>query len=171
MHPSCVFAICMVGEACPTVANVVRPIVSGVLPSCSPQAGEYGDLWRTNLHIWQTAPAQCERVLVLESDARPDAEFYRRLDLLPSRDIIWLDDRTAPSTHKPSGCCTVGMVYSRTILPLLVREFTGTASGYANNYAPRPINPDPLCLFDWFLGNLADVRKIKSASVHLLHHA
>lgn len=170
MHSSCIFAICMAGEHCPDNATVVRPVVNGTLPSCSPQTGEYGDLWRTNLHIWKTVPAQCERILILESDARPDAGFYRRLDSMPDRDVVWLDDRTALSSDKPSGCCTIGMVYARAILPMLIHEFAGPASGYASNYAPRPINPDPKCLFDWFLGNLAAVKGIRSASMHLLHH-
>ena len=172
MKRSCVFAICMAHERCPErYATVVRPVTVGAVPECSPKHGEYADLWRTNVHIWKHAPSECNKIIILESDARPNAAFFKAVAALPQRDIIWLDDRTEASLHKPSGCCTIGMVYSRNILSLLVREFEDrTSRSYASRYLPRPINPDPKCLFDWFLGNLASYKTIRSGAVHLLHH-
>jgi hypothetical protein len=172
MNLSCVFSICMTHEACPDrFATVVRPITVGTVPTCSPLQGESADLWRTNVYIWKHAPPECDKILILESDARPTPLFFKRLSGLPNRDIVWLDDRTEASLHSPSGCCTIGMLYTRSILGLLIKEFESKdASSYAMRYSPRPINPSNVCLFDWFLGNLASYKRIKSAVVHLLHH-
>lgn len=160
----------MMTERCVSIGNIVRPIKFGTVPPCHPKHQESADLWRTNVHIWKNVPSHCESVLILESDAKPEHGFFKKLDNLPKRDIIWLDSRIKPSMHEPSGCCCIGMLYSKRILPLLIENFTNNETGYAYNYRPRPINGGPDCLYDWFLGNLAAVKKIKSASIHMLYH-
>lgn len=136
------------------------------------QSGEYADLCRTNIHIWRTAGKECDKVLIFESDAKPSASFLERLKNLPSRDITWLDSRGDPTMHGPSGCCSVGMLYSKRILPQLVADFSPlNPVAYANNYFPRPLVNHNDCIYDWYLGNLAAHRKISSASFNLLYHA
>ena len=166
---ACIFTICQVSEPCLSYGTVVRPIKTGIpVPSCNPEQPSI-DLWRTNVHIWKTAPSTCDKVLIFEADAQLSPSFWTKLNTLPPRDITWLDGRNSVSFHKPSGCCTNAMLYSKSILPKLIYEFTNK-SGYGFNYQPRPIVQDQRCLYDWFLGNLVIVRKIKAASFKLVPH-
>ena len=171
----CVFAICMPHEKCVPRDHInytrVAPVSFGYVPKCSPQTGEYADLWRTNLHIWRTASGECSQILILESDAKPDPSFLKRLNSIPQRQIVWLDSRNLYRSNAPSGCCCIGMLYSKKVLPRLVAEFTLSArNAYAINYHPRRFAKIDECNFDLFLGNLAAHRKYSSASIPILYH-
>jgi len=91
--------------------------------------------------------------------------------------VIWLDKRIAPSDG-PGRCCTVAVLYHRSILPLLISNFdpsnpTALHKGYRGKLKRNPerfMMKAQKCMTDWYLGNVVKYHDIGARSVPLVAH-
>ena len=147
----------------------------------SVERDKYMSLWSTYGTVWKKALEECgeDYISVYENDAIFPSTYAKNLsDVVRAAEtsklrVVWLDKRSG--THKGAGgCCTVGVMYHRTILADLIRQFDLNRSdaSYWAEYAqkPRKVVNDTVCLTDFYLGNVVAYQNWNAYSYGIIHH-
>lgn len=145
---------------------------------CHPRGDKSMSLWATYEHIWTRSIASgSEFLTILEDDGIVPSSFdvildsiYKSMRYLNLK-IVWLDSRNA--LHKGSSiCCTVGVVYHRTVLAGLLDDFSQSSPrALWRHYRRKRIKgSSPECLTDHYLANVVHRHGWPSYSFPVVGH-
>ena len=140
----------------------------------------YIGMWRTYLAAWTRATHKCKAkwAIFLESDAVLPKEFNTSLVTALEKHrfsrAIWLDERNG-FRGEASNCCTVATAWHRSTWSILEQDFSpynpdAWHNGYEKNATRQPIIKNPVCLTDWYLGNVVVGRNIKASCYGVVKH-
>ena len=83
----------------------------------------------------------------------------------PNVKVVNFDDRGKCNEGNYSGCCTVLVLYHKSLLKLLIKELDYKTSIHMNNTKKWNRSEKNKCLFDWYIFDLLKTENIPMVGV------